>query len=86
MQVRPAGQAGYPTSLVASLDTVPVKCCVPLLTKKRLVTGHSVTPHTHAPLRGAKFLFSPAGRSNAHTQLSNVDQKILHGEGSETPP
>ena len=29
-QVRPAGQAGYPISLVASLDTVPVKCCVPL--------------------------------------------------------
>ena len=34
MQVRPAGQAGYPISLVASLDTVPVKCCVPLLEKK----------------------------------------------------
>ena len=32
MQVRPAGQAGYPISLVASLDTVPVKCCVPLHT------------------------------------------------------
>ena len=31
MQVRPACQAGYPISLVASLDTVPVKCCVPLL-------------------------------------------------------
>ena len=31
MQVRPAGQAGYPISLVASLDTVPVKCCAPLL-------------------------------------------------------
>ena len=31
LQVRPAGQAGYPISLVASLDTVPVKCCVPLL-------------------------------------------------------
>ena len=30
MQVRPAGQAGYPISLVASLGTVPVKCCVPL--------------------------------------------------------
>ena len=30
MQVRPAGQAGYPISLVASLDTVPVKCRVPL--------------------------------------------------------
>ena len=29
-QVRPAGQAGYPISLVVSLDTVPVKCCVPL--------------------------------------------------------
>ena len=29
LQVRPAGQAGYPISLVASLDTVPVKCCVP---------------------------------------------------------
>ena len=27
VQVRPAG---YPISLVASLDTVPVKCCVPL--------------------------------------------------------
>ena len=33
MQVRPAGQAGYPISLVASLDTVPVKCCVPLQAK-----------------------------------------------------
>ena len=30
VQVHPAGQAGYPISLVASLDTVPVKCCVPL--------------------------------------------------------
>ena len=30
LQVRPVGQAGYPISLVASLDTVPVKCCVPL--------------------------------------------------------
>ena len=30
-QVRPVGQTGYPISLVASLDTVPVKCCVPLL-------------------------------------------------------
>ena len=27
------------------------------------MTGHSVTPHTHAPLRGARFLFSPAGRT-----------------------
>ena len=35
MQVRPAGQAGYPISLVASLDTVPVKCCVPLHYLKR---------------------------------------------------
>ena len=29
MQVRPAGQARYPISLVASLDTVPMKFCVP---------------------------------------------------------
>ena len=35
MQVHPAGQAGYPISLVASLDTVPVKCCVPLHYLKR---------------------------------------------------
>ena len=35
MQARPAGQAGYPISLVASLDTVPVKCCVPLHYLKR---------------------------------------------------
>ena len=28
VQVRPAGQAGYPISLVASLDTVLVKCRV----------------------------------------------------------
>ena len=35
MQVRPAGQAGYPISLVASLDTVPVRCCVPLHYLKR---------------------------------------------------
>ena len=35
MQVRPAGQAGYPISLVASLDTVPVKCCVSLHYLKR---------------------------------------------------
>jgi hypothetical protein len=27
LQVRPVGQAGYPISLVASWDTVPVKCC-----------------------------------------------------------
>ena len=35
MQVRPAGQAGYPISLVASLDTVPGKCCVSLHYLKR---------------------------------------------------
>ena len=45
MQVRPAGQAGYPISLVASLDTVPVKCCVPLLSKKFYI--FSDDSHTH---------------------------------------
>ena len=27
------------------------------------MAGSSATPHTHAPLRGARFLFSPAGRT-----------------------
>ena len=40
-QVRPAGQAGYPISLVASLDTVPVKWCVPLLQFGKAVKQHS---------------------------------------------
>ena len=49
MQVRPAGQAGYPISLVASLDTVPVKCCVPLQKckhSKRSFTSVQMS-HTH---------------------------------------
>ena len=49
-QVRPVGQAGYPISLVASLDTVPVKCCVPLLESKMETTlpfGTGFDTHTH---------------------------------------
>ena len=88
LQVRPADQAGYHelTASVfvgAGLAETP---CAPCCETERVVTGHSVTPHTHAPRRRAMFLFSPAGRSNAHTQVSIVDQNILHGEGSETPP
>ena len=55
MQVRPAGQAGYPISLVASLDTVPVKCCVPLQIWSKIEPSQSNRkfyifsdgPHTH---------------------------------------
>ena len=51
LQVRPAGQAGYPISLVASLDTVPVKCCLPLhlltIQKGRSFTSVQMF-HTHA--------------------------------------
>ena len=58
LQVRPAGQAGYPISLVASLDTVPVKCCVPLLQTK-ILKARTVQKdpcdskgYTHTPPRG----------------------------------
>ena len=49
LQVRPAGQAGYPISPVASLDTVPVKCCVPPLYEKRKTAEvlHLFRRYTH---------------------------------------
>ena len=47
-QVRPVGQTGYPISLVASLDTVPVKCCVPLLINRNRSFTSIQTFHTHA--------------------------------------
>ena len=56
MQVRPAGQAGYPISLVASLDTVPVKCCVPLLSKKFYIFSDDSHTHTQTlPQEGGKI-------------------------------
>ena len=79
MQVRPAGQAGYPTSLVASLDTVPVKCCVPLLFGTEFYT-HT---HTHAGgfrvadlricliLRGQE----PTSQHKANTNKNQVEAK-----------
>ena len=78
MQVRPAGQAGYPISLVASLDTVPVKCCVPLhkwletlveqtTNKSKKQTEGSFTSvqmvHTHASLPRGFFSDSQAVRA-----------------------
>ena len=60
LQVRPAGQAGYPISLVASLDTVPVKCCVPLQTYKTIETDlevlHLFRCYTHTHLYPNVFL------------------------------
>ena len=63
-QVRRGDQPRYPHLLWPLRWTIAhSKRMVPLLTKKRLVAGSSATPHTHAPLRGARFLFSPAGRT-----------------------
>ena len=52
LQVRPAGQAGYPISPVASLDTVPEKCCVPPLYEKRKTAEvlHLFRCYTHTHL------------------------------------
>ena len=67
MQVRPAGQAGYPISLVASLDTVPVKCCVPLHYLKKGEEGrkkkevlHLSRCYTHTLDKNGS-LYDPAG-------------------------
>ena len=67
VQVRPAGQAGYPISLVASLDTVPVKCCVPL--QKLSVRSFTSIQmfHIHAPL--------PRGFFKAPTNEMKVKMK-----------
>ena len=47
-QVRRGDQPRYPHLLWPLRWTIAhSKRMVPLLTKKRLVTGHSVTPHTH---------------------------------------
>ena len=48
MQVRPAGQAGYPISLVASLDTVPAEHLKTKSTLKKSVT------HTQCSVAGAR--------------------------------
>ena len=66
MQVRPAGQAGYPISLVASLDTVPVKCCVPLHYLKREKREE----------KGRKFYIYP---DVTHTHICLLSAQDSHG-------
>jgi len=73
MQVRPAGQAGYPISLVASLDTVPVKCCVPL---------HYLKREKREEKRRRKFYIYP-DVTHTHTGLVFVQATVCdYAEGS----
>ena len=51
LQVRSAGQAGYPISLVASSDTVPVKCCAPLPIYIEVLHLFRCFTHTHTHTR-----------------------------------
>ena len=96
MQVRPAGQAGYPISLVASLDTVPVKCCVPLHYLKREkreekrrkfyiypdVTHTHTHTHTHPAEPGKPW--KARGRKKRTHDEQTVGQKQHRGGGEQT--
>ena len=85
MQVRPAGQAGYPISLVASLDTVPVKCCVPCINisirkgegqrKKKREVLHLFRCYTHTPGRS---------RVNPERQKEEKSEHRRRAEGQDS--
>ena len=82
-QVHPVGQTGYPISLVASLDTVPVTCCVPLLRHLKFKRNNrerkevlrlfrrSTHTHTHAH-RDRHIITSEAHR---HTDIQTQTRK-----------
>ena len=74
-QVRPAGQAGYPISLVASLDTVPVKCCVPLQAKtiQKNPCDYKGYTHTRLPEGRRKAKVRANVRVCAHKRQENDD-------------
>ena len=74
MQVRPAGQAGYPISLVASLDTVPVKCCVPL---------HYLKREKREEKRRRKFYIYP-DLTHTHTRQSRENPERQEEEKKRT--
>ena len=82
LQVRPAGRAGYPISLVASLDTVPVKCCVPLhclekgrrqrKRKERSFTSiQMLHTHTHTHPAGAGSTLKGKRKKKADTRRAD---------------
>ena len=89
LQVRPAGQAGYPISLVASLDTVPVKCCVPLhylRREKREEKGRKFyiypdVTHTHTPGRAGETLKGKR-KKKADTRRADGQKQRRGGEGN----
>ena len=93
MQVRPAGQAGYPISLVASLDTVPVKCCVPLHylkrekreEKRRKFYIYPDVTHTHTPGTAGKTLKGKR-KKKADTRRANGQKQRRGGRGTDGPP
>ena len=92
MQVRPAGQAGYPISLVASLDTVPVKCCVPLHylkrekreEKRRKFYIYPDVTHTHPAEPGKPW--KARGRKKSGHTTSKRPKTAQGGRGTDGPP
>ena len=94
MQVRPAGQAGYPISLVASLDTVPVKCCVPLHylkrekreeKRRRKFYIYPDVTHTH-PAEPGKPERQEEEKSGHNTRRANGQKQRRGGRGTDGPP
>ena len=91
MQVRPAGQAGYPISLVASLDTVPVKCCVPLHylkrekreEKRRKFYIYPDVTHTHTHPAEPGKPWKPRGRKK-RTHDEQTAKNSAGGGGEQT--
>ena len=92
LQVRPAGQAGYPISLVASLDTVPVKCCVPLQTYKTIETDLEVLhlfrcyAHTHTPGRSQVNPERHQEEKSGHKQRAEGQNSAGGWKGTNGPP
>ena len=94
MQVRPAGQAGYPISLVASLDTVPVKCCVPCINisirkgedkgrKREKFYIYLDVTHTHTHPAGAGSTLKGKRKKKANTDDGQKARTAQGGEGNK---
>ena len=91
VQVRPAGQAGYPISLVASLDTVPVRCCVPLHylkrekreeKRRRKFYIYPDVTHTHPSEPGKPW--KARGRKKKRTHDEKTAKNSAGGRGEQT--
>ena len=94
LQVRPVGQTGNPISLVASLDSVPVKCCVPLLRhlkfkrnnreRKEVLLLFRRSTQTHTTCQHTTYPHTALQHtSHPHAQLSNTE--LANTQLSNTP-